>query len=158
MAADPPGDGGNPPAAGEGGVASSAQAGSMATGAGGTAPPPLPPPIDLDAVTPTPLSNVLTPSFGLEAYNPIQATDNARRNIAYTLIAILACLVLLGFIALFYILSSKHSTKDDYDPLIGVINILFGPIVTLVGSANGFYFGSQSRAAQQPNSPSRGPP
>jgi flagellar basal body-associated protein FliL len=111
-------------------------------------------PIDLDAASSTPPSNVLTRSISVEKYDPIQATDNARKYIAYWLIAILAGLVVIGCVALFFILLNKNSTKDDYDHLVGVLNIIFGPMVTFVGSATGFYFGSQSRTAQQTNAAS----
>jgi hypothetical protein len=72
----------------------------------------------------------------LKAYDPAKDQENARRRLAYGLLALLALIVvgLLG--ATFGDLISTTETKD----LAGVI---LSPVVVLVGTALGFYFGGQ---------------
>jgi hypothetical protein len=55
----------------------------------------------------------------------------------------------LTFIVLTWSLTvGSADSKSNYDHIVGVLNILFGPVITLVGSATGFYFGSQVKASQ----------
>jgi hypothetical protein len=115
----------------------------------GASPAPL---LDLDIGDLTPPASALEPSIRAIRYDPVQATDNARKNIAYSLLAILAGIVIISFLAFCLTLdNSQAGAKDNYDHFLAVLNIVYGPIVTLVGSATGFYFGSQSRAPQQSN-------
>ncbi len=88
-------------------------------------------------------------------YDPQKANDDARRNIAYALLVLLIIVVAFALVAISIVnsqpLDSTNSTiraedaKTDAERLVSVLNIVFGPIVTLLGTATGFYFGSQAR-------------
>jgi hypothetical protein len=90
-----------------------------------------------------------------EKYDPGKANDDARRNIAYALLALLILTVIFGLIAISFVngqdVDSGNATaraldsKADAERLVTVLNIVFGPIVTLLGTATGFYFGSQAK-------------
>jgi succinate dehydrogenase hydrophobic anchor subunit len=96
--------------------------------------------------------------------------DASRRMIGTALLVLLVVMVLLGFGVLFFIeadgnramVASVHSAADverlaaaariaadqskaDADRLALLLNIVFGPVVTLLGSVVGFYFGSQAK-------------
>lgn len=101
--------------------------------------------------------------------------DEARRLIGTTLVVLLILIVVLGFAALFAIeagargidpklIAAAHSREDlerlmalariaqeqakaNADGLALLLNIVFGPVVALLGSVTGFYFGTQSRKA-----------
>jgi hypothetical protein len=93
-----------------------------------------------------------------------------RRLIGTALLALLIVMVLLGFVVLFLsetaadrtMIAAVQSTADtdrlaaaahiaadqsrvDADRLALLLNIVFGPVVTLIGSVVGYYFGSQSK-------------
>lgn len=115
-------------------------------------------------------------AFHSNVYDPRRHTDEARKLIGYTLLALLILIVLSGFVALFLIefqvhgidrnvVASIHSNADaerfaamlkiasdeskaNADRLALLLNIVFGPVVTLLGSVTGFYFGS-TRAAKR---------
>lgn len=103
--------------------------------------------LDLDVRDASGLSAAL-PSVETEPYNPERWHSLARRNIAYWLLAILSLLVVLTFIPLYWILFTGGDDRD-FAPLMSILNIVFGPVVTLVGSATGFYFGAQSAIAKK---------
>ena len=65
------------------------------------------------------------------------AEDTARRRIAYCLIGILAFIVVATFGLVIAGLMSA-AVKE-------IITLLLGPVVALVGSATGYYFGSRAR-------------
>lgn len=101
-----------------------------------------------------------------QPYDPTPVMDHARKWIGYTLLALLTLIVGCGFLALFMIngqpIDSSTSTiqasdaKADGERLISLLNIVFGPVVTLLGSVTGFYFGTQSvrtAASAAPSSP-----
>ena len=96
--------------------------------------------------------------------------DEARRLIGLTLLLLLIAIVALGFAAILTIprgldreaLAAVHSEADvarlaaiariaadqskaNADRLALVLNIVFGPVATLVGSVTGYYFGVQAR-------------
>jgi hypothetical protein len=75
--------------------------------------------------------------------NPDTAT---RRGISYLLFALLSAVILVAFISLF-IANATADSKDaaeDAERLIKLINIIFGPVVTLFSSVVGFYFGART--------------
>lgn len=112
-----------------------------------------------------------------DPYDARRNTDAARKLIGYALLALLILIVLLGFVTLFLTAFQLHSidsnvaaaihSKDDAERLATILkitadesnanadrlalllNIVFGPVVTLLGSVTGFYFGS-ARAARSP--------
>lgn len=85
-----------------------------------------------------------------------------RQNIGYLLIALMALIVAYGLVMLYLInrveprmVIDLHGVRTVYDGsgsaaaftrLTSLLNILFGPIVTLVSSVTGFYFGAKSVA------------
>lgn len=98
--------------------------------------------------------------------------DQARKLIGSTLLLLLVVIVLLAFVALFHseakvsqvdgtVIASIHSKADaerletvariaiaqskaEGERLSLLLNIVFGPVVTLLGSVTGFYFGSNT--------------
>lgn len=74
------------------------------------------------------------------AYDPAEDREHARMNLAYGLLALLA-FVVVGLIAgVFLDLISVAGTKD----LTGSI---LGPLIALVGTVTGFYFGARGNGA-----------
>lgn len=112
---------------------------------------------------------------GIKSYNDT-TRDQARKLIGATLLTLLILIVLLGFVALFLIAFQTHGversavaaihskedaeriaavmkitaeeSKADADRLALLLNIIFGPVVTLLGSVTGFYFGTQNRPSE----------
>jgi hypothetical protein len=117
---------------------------------------------DLESVDPAVVptvtdSRVVPPETPeLDKYDEKKASDDARRAIAYWLLALLIVTVLVAMIAVSVIngqpLDGKVGTvyandaKADAERLVTVLNIVFGPVVTLLGTATGFYFGQQARS------------
>lgn len=72
-----------------------------------------------------------------EPYNSEKALDEARRKLAYLLawlLAVICCFTL--FVV---------SIGADFDHMKGVLELVIGPVSSLVGAATGFYFGSKSK-------------
>jgi len=102
-----------------------------------------------------------------------ESRESARKLIGSTLLILLIAIVLSSFAALFQIeaqlsrvdgtvIAAVHSRADgerletiariaseqskaEAERLSLLLNIVFGPVVTLLGSVTGFYFGSKSR-------------
>lgn len=77
--------------------------------------------------------------LGLEIgkpYDPRPHEDNARRNIAYLLIGLLAFIVIAIFVLLCH---GKIAVEDIKD-----FGIILTPIIALVSAATGFYYGTKS--------------
>jgi hypothetical protein len=91
----------------------------------------------------------LPETVAAEPYNPDRARDKTRQNIAYALIAILAGTIVMTMVLTWWLISPADPAGNA-ERLVRVVNIIFGPIVTLVGSATGFYFGAQT-ASRPPN-------
>jgi len=84
---------------------------------------------------------------------PEDPTDKARKHIAYWLLGILTGIVVVSFALLLWALGSGHdNTENNFKHINGLLNIIYGPVVTLVGSAVGFYFGAQSAKAENEDS------
>lgn len=77
--------------------------------------------------------------------------DSDRRDIAIWLLKILVGVIALSFLALIWALAcGAGTTKENFEHIVGLLNIVFGPVVTLVGAATGYYFGAQTlNAARQ---------
>lgn len=93
------------------------------------------------STTPTPIE----PSD----YNPVQAQDAARKNIAYALLGITALIILGAFILATYALGRNQPIGENLKTVLALLNVVFGPIVALLGSATGFYFGANAVARGQ---------
>ncbi len=72
-------------------------------------------------------------------YDPDEFRDQARKRITYWLLALLTTLFIGAFTSLFCL-----DTKPTFDHLKSLLEVLLGPLVTLVSAATGFYFGAQS--------------
>ncbi|QDZ07621.1 hypothetical protein FPZ24_09065 [Sphingomonas panacisoli] len=106
------------------------------------------------------------PANQLPAPFTVESGDAATRKwVSYILIAILAALILAAFVDLFIVngpnpakpnaitdgtvLSTYNNaiatdSTADADRLLRLLNIIFGPVVTLVSSVVGFYFGART--------------
>ncbi|MBP2309404.1 hypothetical protein GBZ48_21530 [Azospirillum melinis] len=69
-------------------------------------------------------------------YNSTIHEDAARKGIAYSLIGILAFVI----VAIFFLLYCKKMTVSELKEFA----VILGPIVTLVSAATGFYYGTKS--------------
>lgn len=91
----------------------------------------------------------------------------ARRLIAAALLIVLIAIIAVGFGTLFWIEAAAgrallaaarahgdvetvarlaaDQSKADGERLALILNIVFGPVVTLIGSVTGYYFGTQNR-------------
>jgi hypothetical protein len=90
------------------------------------------------------------PSMGTvetEPYNHQKQQEIARRYIAYALVVLIAFLILLSFSYLFA-LPLNANTKRYVDNLISILQILFGPLITLAATAIGYYFGSNAKESK----------
>ncbi len=87
-----------------------------------------------------------------EAYDSNKANDEARRTIAMMLLRTLIFVILFAFAVLAGILfwAQPNNPAAANESLVDLLNIIFGPVVTLVGSATGFYFGANSRGRDTP--------
>ncbi len=101
--------------------------------------------LDLESSTAVPAqsSDTLPSSITAQPYDQERARDKARENIAYALIAILAGSILATLVLCAWLVG-PYDADGNADRLVRVLNIVFGPIITLVGSATGFYFGAQT--------------
>ena len=88
------------------------------------------------STTPTPVA----PS----TYNPVEAQDSARKNIAYALLGITGFIILGGFFLAAWALSPNQPISENLKTVLALLNVVFGPIVALLGSATGFYFGANA--------------
>jgi hypothetical protein len=96
-------------------------------------------------------SEVSYVGFTEKPYNSDESRDATRQTITLWLIGLLCAVVGLTFVALFARGASTGFTdKEFFHDLKQVLDVLVGPVVTLLASAVGFYFGSkQGELAQQ---------
>ena len=84
-------------------------------------------------------------------YDPAPAQEKARANLAYILLAVLVGLVVVqviaGVIGAFECYTSPNcaSAKDSLAVMNTALGQTFSPIVGLVGSVIGFYFGAKAQ-------------
>lgn len=83
-----------------------------------------------------------TPDIRVEPYNPDQSRDATRQTITLWLIGLLCAIVSLTFVALFARGAASGFTHEGFfQELKQVLDVLVGPVITLLASAIGFYFG-----------------
>lgn len=73
-------------------------------------------------------------------YDPSEDRERKRGQTALSLVGLLA-----GIAVFSLIFAMVAATKEREDALKAVLELLFGPIVGLVGAVTGFYFGAKSR-------------
>lgn len=89
-----------------------------------------PPPLDLTAEPP--------PPGPLRAQSQVSLKqENTRRLIAYILLLYLGAIVVIALVAL-------YAEGVELDRAKDILSILVGPVIGLVGSVVGFYFGAQT--------------
>ena len=113
-----------------------------------TAPPdPVSPPpdvVEIDGDIGMQLRRRASDRLSLATYNHQQQQEIARRNIAYVLICLVTALVLMSFIYL-WTLPLNENARKHVDNLMLLMQLVFGPIITLAATAIGYYFGTNSR-------------
>lgn len=83
----------------------------------------------------------LTPPSEDNSYDPNTVTDRTRTQIAWALLAITALIILATIGMSIWALSSSQSMEQSLKTILAVTNVLFGPIIAVLGSVIGFYFG-----------------
>lgn len=78
-----------------------------------------------------------SPAYDVKAYDPTKTRENFRGVIALGLIALMAITV---FFSLLLVWVHPDRTKELHD----LLALVFGPLIALVGTATGYYFGSQA--------------
>jgi hypothetical protein len=83
-------------------------------------------------------------------YDPAPAQEKARAIIAYILLAVLVLVAIVMLIAALVLAQACYAStdcknaKDALAVLTNAVGLVFTPIVGLVGSVIGFYFGAKS--------------
>ena len=75
-----------------------------------------------------------------------RAQDSARQIITLWLIGLFCVLIVLAFAALFMIGLKDGFNQGFFEKLKSLLDVLLGPVITLLSSAIGFYFGYQQGA------------
>jgi hypothetical protein len=78
------------------------------------------------------------PAIVEQDYDPRPQEDQARRNIAYCLIALLFFICLSSF-------KTIWCTNIPVEDVMKIVQILLGPVIALVSAATGFYDGTKSK-------------
>jgi hypothetical protein len=93
-----------------------------------------------------------------EPYDPRISTDTARVNLAYILTGLLVGIVALSFLILalvVYFPPRAGATSPAITALDSLLKLVFAPVIGLVGSVLGFYFGGRTakEASREPEGP-----
>lgn len=84
-------------------------------------------------------------------YNADESRDTTRQTITLWLIGLLCAIVTLTFVALFARGASVgFASTPFFDDLKKILDVLVGPVITLLASAVGFYFGSKQGESVAP--------
>lgn len=92
---------------------------------------------DGDLGSPEFFERLVTPELQTEPYNHLKQQERVRGRIAEGLTILLAAIILLAFITLW-------CSGGSFDDLAKLMTIVFGPVVALVGTAIGYYFGGKT--------------
>lgn len=89
---------------------------------------------------------------GERPHDPDKARDETRQMITLWLIGLLCAIVVLTFVSLFARGATiGFSSSLFLDDLRKILDLLIGPVITLLASAVGFYFGSrQAETTKKP--------
>jgi len=79
-----------------------------------------------------------TPEIIQQGYDPRPQEDQARRNIAYCLIALLFFICVANFVTLW-------GTAIQVEDVMKILQILLSPVIALVSAMTGFYYGTKSK-------------
>lgn len=75
----------------------------------------------------------------LEAYDPKKAHDDVRKYVTFVLLGVLALVLICIFVSAWI-----HTCIGvEFEVIEKVATLVFTPVVALVGTAVGFYFGGQ---------------
>ena len=92
----------------------------------------------------------LAPLPGIKTDGEIErARDKTREIITLWLVGLLCAVVAFSFVG-FFLDSSKSGTEEYFKNLKSLLDVLVGPILTLLSTAIGFYFGSQAGRGTNP--------
>lgn len=84
-------------------------------------------------------------------YDPEESRDTTRQTITLWLIGLLCAIVVLAFVALFASgVAVGFTGTTFFDGLKKILDVLVGPVITLLASAVGFYFGSKQGESVDP--------
>jgi hypothetical protein len=86
----------------------------------------------------------------IQAYNAQRYLAESRNNIAYILLGILAFVVFASFVTL--CLGWVFNWPATRPAVMDLLQLVFAPLVGLVGAVTGFYFGQQSTSEIQGSS------
>lgn len=81
----------------------------------------------------------------LESYNPEPGRDNVRKYIAYWLLGILSFIV----VACVYLLYNHGAVDLKIEDIRTLVELLFTPVVTLLGAVTGFYYATHAKGDRQ---------
>lgn len=94
-----------------------------------------------------------------EPYNADRSRDATRQTITLWLIGLLCAIVSLTFVALFARGSATGFTHPSFfSELKQVLDVIVGPVITLLASAIGFYFGYKQGELTEQAKSARGSP
>jgi len=82
-----------------------------------------------------------SPAPSVTAYDPTQDQERVRGQLALWLVGLMAAIALLSL--LFVMVASD---KDKGDAVKAVLQVVFSPIIGLVGTVTGFYYGQKSKS------------
>jgi uncharacterized RDD family membrane protein YckC len=93
-----------------------------------------------------------------EPYDPRITTDTARVRLAYILTGLLVGIVALSFLILIIVVynpppgTTAGATSPAITALDSLLKLVFAPVIGLVGSVLGFYFGGRTakEASREP--------
>lgn len=98
--------------------------------------------VDLTATEPEgPTQEALAP-LATRPYSLARQREDMRARVALALVGLLAFVVVAAFVTLWVEGGLAEGTKD-------LLTLILGPVVTLVGSVIGYYFGGQAQQARE---------
>lgn len=81
--------------------------------------------------------------MNIEPYNHYKQQEIARKNSAYWLVGLVASITIFPLVYLWSLPLEVSGNKEYVANLILILQIIFGPIITLAETAIGYYFGKE---------------